>query len=135
MQYISNHVDWKYIKLGVQYNGEITANYVPRKNGNQQESDSEGIQITKDQEWHRVNTGGLQHVKWPLLWAHTGRGSLSNHVNWRAWMLSIFTSKGRTTLRKMCQYRNEILAQELNIHKLEVRVQDLAWKHLKTIGP
>lgn len=63
MQFISSHVDWKYIKL-VQYNGEVTANYVPRKNDNQRESDSEGIQITKDdQERHRVNPGGLQHMK------------------------------------------------------------------------
>ena len=136
MQYISSHVDWKDIKLGVQYNGEITANYVPRKNDNRPESDFEGIQIAKDdQERHRLNTGGLQHVQRPFLWAHTGRGSLSNHVNWQAWMLSIFTSKERITLGKMCQYQNEILAQELNIHRLEVGVQDLAWKHLKTIGP
>lgn len=64
MQYISIHVDWKDIKLGVQYNGEITANYVLRKNDNQPESDFEGIQIAKDdQERHRVNAGGLQHVK------------------------------------------------------------------------
>lgn len=64
MQFISSTIDRKYIKLVVQCNGEITANYVPRKNDSQRESDSEGIQITKDdQERHRVNPGSLQHVK------------------------------------------------------------------------
>lgn len=64
MQFISSPVDRKYIKLVVQCNGEITANYVPRKNDSQRENDSERIQITKDdQERHRVNPGGLQHMK------------------------------------------------------------------------
>lgn len=31
--------------------------------------------------------------------------------------------------------RNEILAQKLNIHSLKIGMQEVAWKHLKTIGP
>lgn len=62
MQFISSHVEVHQTCGPIQ--GEITANYVPRKNDSQRESDSEGIQITKDdQERHRVNPGGSQHVK------------------------------------------------------------------------
>lgn len=63
--------------------------------------------IRKGTEWTQVayNTWNAKTI----LWAHTGRGSLSNLVNWRAWILSIFTSKERTTWRKMCQYGMQFL--------------------------